>query len=134
MTAPEVIVFPDAVQAVLDYLTPALLARGESAPVVEFVPDPRPDRVVQVRHAGGSMPNLVTDRVRVAFDVWAPTSSAASDLIQLVRGLLLAWPASTLTAPNRVAQTASPASMPDATRIPRFTWAAEIDLRGTAIA
>ena len=81
----ELIVFPDAVELAIDYLTAELAARSETAGVGARVPNPRPAELVRVRRAGGTVANLVTDAATLVVETWAADEYRAMELAQLVR-------------------------------------------------
>lgn len=84
----EIVLFPDAVALVIEYLNASLVAYGETAPVHKNVPNPRPAKFVQVFRTGGPRSNLVVDGAQLTISVWADTDAAASDLAEVVRAVL----------------------------------------------
>ncbi|MFH0243592.1 hypothetical protein ACGRHY_14460 [Streptomyces sp. HK10] len=73
--------FPDLNAALIGYLTPL----RAPVPVVSRVPDPRPDRLVQVRRVGGQAEPPVRDAARVDVHCWDPDDAAAMNLALAVR-------------------------------------------------
>jgi len=133
----DVIVFPDAVAAVVDYLTAELAVREPTAVVRTRVPNPVPALLVTVRRLGGERRNLVVDAPQVEVACWADDDAGtgeedAHDLAQLCRGLVNAM-AYTGDA-YRVDEFAGPALLPDPVDLsrPRYVQTFEIALRGHA--
>jgi hypothetical protein len=73
--------YPDATRLVIDYLTP-IVAPAE---VHSRVPAPRPATFVQIRRVGGTVLWPVRDQPRLAITAWAPTETAAHDLLMAAR-------------------------------------------------
>lgn len=69
------------VRAYLDGMLP-------DAEVRVRVPDPRPERLVVVKRAGGRRLNILQDRPGVDVLVWAPTEEAAAELAERVSHLM----------------------------------------------
>ena len=65
-------------------------------PVVVRVPDPRPDRFVQIRRVGGLAQPPVRDQARLDVWAWAPDDEPAMALALAVRTALWALPGRTL--------------------------------------
>jgi hypothetical protein len=127
----EVVVFPDAVYEVASYLAAKLAARGNTAPVVSRVPDPRPAAFVRVLRTGGPRRNLVVDDAQITVEAWALTDEAAQDLAQLCRGILLASPGDGLI--RDVDEVGGPGLQPDPdTDTPRYVFTHVVALRGSA--
>jgi hypothetical protein len=78
--------FPDAVDLVIGYLDPIVAP----VKVANRVPNPRPDRFVQVRRVGGPAQVPVRDRPRLDVFAWAPTDPQAMALALQVRTALWA--------------------------------------------
>lgn len=73
--------FPDVTAALIGYLTPIMTP----VRVVSRVPDPRPDRLVQVRRVGGTATPPVRDAARMDIWCWAPSDQPAMALALSVR-------------------------------------------------
>ncbi|NIL86516.1 hypothetical protein RhoFasGS6_03920 [Rhodococcus fascians] len=90
----ELIVAPDIEAALVQHLNAQFAVRSVGTQfvceAVTEVPDPRPDRLVRVTHAGGPRRNRITDSPVVIFEAWAPTKPAASQLGRLTEALVLA--------------------------------------------
>lgn len=84
----EPILFPDAEDLLVDYLTAELTARGITATVHTEVPNPRPTAFVLVPRVGGTRRNFVVDAPTIGFEVWGDTAKDAADLGQIVRALV----------------------------------------------
>lgn len=84
----EPILFPDAEDLLVQYLTTELTARDIAATAHTRVPNPRPDSFVLVPRVGGTRRNLVVDSPMVGFEVWGLTDKAACDLGRVVRALV----------------------------------------------
>ena len=118
--------FPDAQLVVVEYLRVLL----DPVPVGTRVPNPRPDRLVTLRRAGG-VRGAVVDRPRLDFFAWAQADEDAQDLIGAVRRHLAAMPG--LRGEVRVtgvAEFAGPVPAPDESGQPRWLATWEIALRG----
>lgn len=87
------VVFPDVVDAAIDYLTTALAARpvgetfADGVTVRDRTPETMPTRLVTVRDDGGPRA-AVTKDVALGVNVWAETEPVCSDLARLVVALL----------------------------------------------
>lgn len=122
------VLYPDAEQTVIDYLRPLV----DPIHVGIRIPNPRPNRFLQVRRAGGVADQLI-DRARLDVFAWADTEPAAHDLAMQVRRHLAAMPG--LRNGVRVtdaAEFAGPLPAPDDSQQPRWLVTYEIALRGTA--
>lgn len=134
MTLP-VVVMPDAVAVVCDYLRTALATAGVPIPVVSRIPRTRPPSFVRVERVGGVRQTPVSDRPRVDVHCWAADESAAHDLAALTRALVGAMPGvrGGVTV-YRVTEVGGPQALPDPeTSSPRFAFAVEIHMRGRAL-
>ncbi|MFD9629792.1 hypothetical protein [Streptomyces violascens] len=132
MASKPVIVMPDAVAIVGDYLRSALAVAGEAVPVVSRVPTPRPKSFVRLERLGGFSPTPVTDRARLDVHAWAPSECQAHDLCALVRGLLGAIPGvrGGVTVYS-VTEVGGPQWLPDQeSGQPRYAFAVEVHMRG----
>lgn len=129
-----VVQFPDAVQAVADYLRAGLAARGQDVHVGSKVPSTRPARFVRVERVGGQRDSVVTDRPRLDIHCWGEDEGAAWDLCTLCRALMGAMSGvhGAVTA-YRPAEVGGPQLLEDASGQPRYAFAASVSLRGTAI-
>jgi len=95
---------PDAEHVTIDYLTPALLARGQDVTVGVDIPTTwNPLPVAQ----GGSKPHVqvaldgtpiveypILDRATVRLTAWASSTTTAKALVALAHGLMLSHPGS----------------------------------------
>jgi len=133
----EAIAFPDVEDALQQYLTTELAARGDTATAHVRVPHPRPARFATVARVGGPRRSLIVDDATVAVECWATTPGQAHDLIQLVRALIHAAQATTLDSGvqvYRVQEFAGPAHLPDpVSDQARYTMTFSVQTRGTAI-
>lgn len=84
--------YPDIVALLRTYLLPTVAPVA----VTSRVPDPRPDRLVQVRRVGGTQLRPVRDRPRVDVICWAPTDPDAFALADTVRTAVHALAGTTL--------------------------------------
>jgi hypothetical protein len=114
----EVVVFPDVVAALCDWLRTELDGRGYTGIHVGVeVPATRPTRFVRLQDTGGTR-NVdagipVADK-QVTVEAWADSQAAAHDLAQLCRGLV--WAArgdATAVTVYRVVEVAGPGYQPD---------------------
>ena len=132
---PEVIIFPDVVVALGDYLNGEFVDRGETATVCTTLRTPRPDRLVRLRRIAGTRNGPVIDRAMVSVECWALHEEDAHDIAQLVRGLIYAARGTTLgtTVIYHVAEIGGPALLPDPeSDAPRYVATYEIGTRGRA--
>lgn len=129
----ELIVFPDAVAALVDHLS-AVLAPTEAH---TEVPSPRPANFVTLRRVGGVRRSLVVDEPSIAVEAWGPNEGAATDLAQLARAVIHAAVGASF--PNvgtiyRVVEFAGPASLPDPdSDQARVTFTVAVSVRGRAV-
>ena len=133
----DVIVYPDIEALLVEHVSAALAAVGESAPVHNTVPHPRPGRFVTLVRLGGVKPSttVVTDAAQIGVECWAATPRQAHDLAQLTRGLLHALPGVVLDGHPvyRVDEWAGPAKLPDpVSDQARYTFQVSIHIRGFA--
>lgn len=129
----ELVIFPDAVEALCDYVRTALDVLGPAIPVGTRVPKPRPDLFVRFERVGGARRNLVIDEVSVVVEAWGSDEGAAHDLAQQVRAILFASVRQQTSAGMiyRVIESAGPASLPDSdTDQARFTLTMSVAVRG----
>jgi hypothetical protein len=112
----EVIVAPDTVKLLCDYLRDELDDRGYTDIHVGVeVPTSRPDRFVRLRRTGGTKLNLVVDDAQVTVEAWGESPAVAHDLAQMCRALIHAADSEELGGVQvyRIAEVAGPADLPD---------------------
>jgi hypothetical protein len=114
----EVVVFPDCVQALADWLRVELDARGYTGiHVGTEVPTARPARFVRLRDTGGTRnqdPGIPVADQQVTVEAWANLEQDSSDLAQLCRGLVWASRSDvTSVTVYRVQEVAGPGHQPD---------------------
>lgn len=135
--AEPAILFPDAEALVIAYLDDQL-----DADVFGQVPSPleatTSDPFVVVRRVGGGRRLKVVDMATLTVDAYASREDDASDLIQRARAYLCALPGTTLgddsVACYRVDEVGGPVALPDPlTDMPRYTFTADVHLRGSAL-
>jgi hypothetical protein len=127
MTVLPVVTWPNALQVTLDYLS----AAGVSARFAErLVQGTLP--LVVARRAGGVASSLIVEQPRVDVHCYGADDTAAHDLAQTCRGLLLA--AAGTGAVRRVTQTTGLLSTPDDDwkQAARVWFSVELTLRGAA--
>lgn len=133
----QVIRFPDAEALIVSHLNTQLTVFGESARA--STKTTTASKFVTVRRTGGNAV-FVIDNARLTFEAWATTEAVAANLAQLVRGIILA--VDKITYQGTTYQTyepqelAAPANNPDpdsAATYARYTWTAQLGIRGTAI-
>lgn len=132
----EVITFPDATLAVVNFLNGSFVDRGETAVVGTLIPNPLPERLVVVRRIAGVRQGLVVDLPQLSVEVWAPDESDAHDLAQLVRALIYSMTGITFegVVVYRVTEVAGPALFRDGeTDRPRFVASYQVGVRGRAV-
>lgn len=128
----EIVLFPDAIAAVIDYLAAQLAARSNTTPVYSRVPTTRPATFVRVLRTGGPRRNLVVDDAQITVEAWAASDAAAHDLAQLCRGILLAAPGDAALVRD-VQELGGPALQPDPdSETPRYVFSLVFSLRGVA--
>lgn len=130
MTA-EAIAFPDAEAVLVGLLNPVL-----DVPVRTRVQNPRDESFVRLVRTGGARRDLVADSALVVFECWAPTEPEAAELARLCRARVHAL-ARQDTSPTvyRVVEVGGPAYNPDPSAgVPRYTFSAQVDIRGAALA
>jgi hypothetical protein len=92
MAFPTTVLFPDLSLILTDRLRDALAARGESyaagVTVSIAIPNPRDDRMVILRLAGGRRLDWPRQMQRVAVQVWAMTEQDVTGLAGLTKALL----------------------------------------------
>lgn len=130
----ELILFPDSVATMIEYLKDVLPDYGETGEVHKNVPVPRPDRWVQVFRTGGPRRNLVVDAAQLTFSCWAATDAEAADLAAIVRGAVNAIQSEVIGTVTvyKVDELAGPADLPDPlSNQSRMTWSVSMLARGT---
>ena len=98
-------------------------------------PSPRPAGFVGVGGVGGTRQTVVSDRPRLDVHAWAATEGDASDLAELVRGVLSLIPGvrGGVTV-YRVTEVGGPMWLPDdKTGAARYAFAVEIHMRGRVL-
>ncbi len=133
----QVIIYPDVLSAALTYLRTQFALRAEpyadGVTTGSYLPDPRPDLpFVWARRVGGFTTGRATDRARMDFHVYHEDEAQAHDLTQLVRGLVLAWPAIDSHVAKGAAEFSGPGPVPDPLwpEAFRFYFTTEFVLRG----
>ncbi|WP_327725725.1 hypothetical protein [Streptomyces europaeiscabiei] len=127
--------FPDAAAVVRSYLQAALAAHGTPVPVRTRVPDERPERFIRIERVGGTLLDRVTDRPRLAFEVWAPSEEETADLTKVARALVHAIPGWRGAVAYDVVDVGGPNTAPDPiSGQERGTFAVEVSLRGKSLA
>jgi hypothetical protein len=134
----EVVVFPDTIEALCDWLRVELDARGYTdIHVGTRVPDTRPTRFVRLLNTGGTRntdPGVPVADVQITVEAWADSEAAASDLAELTRALV--WAArgdATSVTIYRVVEVAGPGHQPDPlSNQHRFTMTVLVAVRGSA--
>lgn len=124
-----IVVFPDAVLVVIEYLRPRL----SDVPVYSRVPESRPAEFVTVKRIGGQRRTLITDRPRMDIHCWSDSEEGAEDLMKKVRAYTLAMAGRRgTTTVYDVQEVGGPMSLPDSTSgQPRYAFAVEFSTRGT---
>jgi len=113
MTTAEVIVFPDVQALLCDYLREGLLAHGYDVFVGSKVPTDRPDEFVTVQVTGGFRRSVKIDVPSVVVDSWGGSEQGASDLAEVVRGLIFALDRYQGTQVYDVSEGRRPVNLPD---------------------
>lgn len=132
----EPILFPDVEAALVEWLEDVLADHGITTTAHTIVPNPRPDEFVRAQRTGGPALNLVTDGAQVTFECWALTTPRACEMVQTLRAVVLA--ARNVTLPTgdllyRVQEFAGPALLPDISGHPRYSWTAQVQMRGNPL-
>lgn len=126
---PDVVIFPDAEQIVLDHLDDEM-----GVDVGSHVPNPRPTEFLLVRRLGGPRMNEVADNAMLGVEAWGASVAAAHDLIQEARGLILAMRGTVHSgvAVYRITEIGGPAQLPDPlSDQPRYTYTVQVAMRGS---
>jgi hypothetical protein len=133
---PTALLYPDAVAVTNTYLRAALVAAGQTAPVVSRVPNPRPAKFVRVSRTGGpEVFTRVVDGAQITVDCWAPDAGAAMNLAQLSRRLIheMCGTVQSGVSVHYVAEIGGPQDLPDpVSETPRVTFTVQIQMRGSA--
>ena len=125
----EAILFPDAEGLLVTYLAGLL-----TEPVSTKVPDPRPATFVTIFRTGGGPNGLVTDNPLLAYEAWAATEIAASNLAARVGAYLRAVDVVDGTQFYGPVTVTGPINLPDpASGQARYTGFVSVGVRGTAI-
>ena len=118
------VVFPDAVEVVIDYLATAM----PTISAHRQVPTTRPAQWLRVLRTGGVLATPVTDAAQITIEAWADSASAANDLAQLARAHLNA---SLGVISYKVEELGGPADMPDLeSQQQRYTFTSIVHIRG----
>lgn len=127
--AKPIVVFPDAVLVVINYLRSVM----PGTEVYSRVPETRPAEFVRVERLGGMRRTLVTDRPRVDIHCWSDSEEHAEALVSKVRAYTLAMAGRRgSTTVYDVAEVGGPQWIPDsASGQPRYAFAVEFSTRGT---
>lgn len=135
MTAPEIIVFPNAAQITIVRLEAAFTTLAPTAEVHSRVPKERPALFCTVRRGGGPRQTLVTDAAQLDVESWAAKPNAAHDLAQIARGVINAM-AGTVQSGVQVYfvhEFSGPALLPDPTSDQvRYVQSFQVSMRGAA--
>jgi hypothetical protein len=131
------IAFPDVEAALVGWLADVLPSYGLTVPVSTKVPNPRPSRFVRIFRTGGPEQSLVVDGGQVTVECWDDSETAAAAAARLVRAVLSA--ARNVTVPSgdliyRIQEFGGPASLPDVSGQPRYSWTVQVYTRGTPLA
>lgn len=131
----EAIAFPDAEAVAYSWLTAQLAARSDTAAVGTMKPGDGTTRFVRVLRVGGPRRNMVQDDAMVVFDCYDAEQVDASNLATLVRALVGAMVGETVDGHMvyDVTEVGGPANLPDEFGNPRYTYTAQILLRGAPI-
>lgn len=127
----EPILFPDAIETVIDYLGPLV-----DEPVRSTVPNPRPDAFYTVTRTGGPRRNLVTDEPQITVESWAQSDAEAQDMAQIARAYLGAAVGAVVNGAQvyRVDELSGPGNLPDPlSEQPRYSQSFAIAIRGEVL-
>lgn len=112
---PPRIVFPDVELLVCGLLRQALSSRAETYAADVYVgttvPNPRPSRIITVRHDGGARLDAALETAQLGINVYAMTETDANDLARLTRALL--WAAPNGKPLTRVDDVSGPVAVPN---------------------
>ena len=124
-----VVVFPDAVLMVIEYLR-GVMPKGTL--VYSRVPETMPAEFIRVQRLGGLRRSLVIDRPRIDVECWSDSEEGAEALMTTARAHVLAMSGSRGdTTVYDVAEVSGPQWLPDsATGKPRYAFAVEFSTRG----
>jgi hypothetical protein len=130
----EVIVFPDAVGVVVEFLSDEV-----GGHVGSVVPPERPTQFIVVQRVGGVRRNLVTDAATLTVECWAEPEHPenAHDLAQYARAVLHTMPGQVIDGVTvyKVDEIAGPAYLPDpASDQPRYSFTVSVTVRGSVSA
>ncbi|MGV9364523.1 hypothetical protein [Amycolatopsis sp. NPDC003731] len=130
------ILFPDAEDLLVDYLTAEFAERAITATAHTKVPNPRPTKFVLVPRVGGVRRNIVVDAPTIGFEVWADRDKAASDLAQITRALVNGMAGRRIGGVQcyRVEELAGPTNFPDGVSAQsRYVFTTTLSFRGTVL-
>lgn len=133
----QILIYPDVLHAALTFLRSQLALRADSyvtgVTAGSFLPSPRPDLpFIWARRVGGFTTGRATDRARLDVHVYHEDEYRAHQLTQLVRGMLLAWPAIDSSVAKGADEFSGPGPVADPLwpEASRFYFTVEITLRG----
>jgi hypothetical protein len=122
------VTYADAELVVVEYLRPLI----DPVPIGLRVPNPRPDKFVNIRRVGGTADRVI-DVARIDLFAWALTDQDAQDLAMTLRRYLAAMPGVRGgVRVVRVEEFAGPMPAPDDSNQPRWLVTDDISLRGVA--
>lgn len=126
-----VVIFPDAVLIVIDYLRSKL----PGVAVHSQVPASRPAEFIRVERLGGTRRTIVTDRPRIDIHCWSSSEGAAEALLSKTRAHVLAMAGKRGgTTVYAVYEVGGPQWVPDITSgQPRYAFAVEFSTRGSGL-
>lgn len=114
-----------------------VFADGLTVPAVTVVPNPRPATFVQVLRTGGPRMTFKSDGPILTVTAWAPTRSAAAQLLNEARSLLYTLRGELLPTSERpvysVAELGGPVNDPDpVSKTPRMSIVVRLHVGGAA--
>ena len=139
----HIVVFPDLVEAVNDYLRDELADRGWTLTVGTRVPTAGAGTLVRVVRTGGGHdfdPGVPTEKANLTFEAWAATQALSYDLVKIVRALVNVMPG-VVTGVRRVDEVGGPGYFPDdfsdqsfrdIDTYPRWRFTVQVTHRGAA--
>lgn len=120
------VVFPDAEELCVEYLTYTFAARDEVVSVATKVPNPRVGRIVKVTRTGGPRINVGMDAPQVVFEIWAPSEYEASQLAIRTRALVGAMD-------EFGSEISGVVNYPDGSNLPRYQFVAQLFTAGKTL-
>lgn len=138
----EVVVFPDVVEAYVDYLRDELDDRAWTLTVGTVIPEAGPGTLVRVLRTGGTHhndPAVPVEQAILTVEAFDPSKATAHDLAQICRSLVLAS-VGVVDNVRRVDEVAGPGYLPDdfsdrsfrdIYSYPRYTFTVAVTWRGT---